>query len=290
MTTDGGFIVTGLTYSFGTGYCAVYLIKTNAHGDTVWTRAYGPSSNWGNSIEQTTDGGYIIAGGAYYDLYLVKTNASGDTVWTKDYGVPYYNEGYSVQQASDGGYVVAGYSEFNVWLIKTDATGDTIWTRTYGGTDDDVGNSVRQTSDGGYIITGYTMSFGGGSLDVYLIKTNAQGDTLWTRTYGGANADEGLSVREMADGGYVIAGYSASFGAGGSDVYLIKTDSLGNVGVAEDGPNPQVVGHKPAATVVRSLLPGAAAFDAMGRRVVNHRSGVLFIRDRSAITKVLLQR
>jgi hypothetical protein len=100
------------------------------------------------------------------------------------------------------------------------------WTRTYGGTNDDVGRSVQQTTDGGYIIAGVTWSFGVGNDDVYLIKTNASGDTLWTRTFGGMLSDYGYSVRQTSDGGYIIADSTESFGADGGDVYLIKTNGF----------------------------------------------------------------
>jgi hypothetical protein len=137
----------------------------------------------------------------------------------------------------DGGYIIVGYnSDVDVYLVKTDSEGNTLWTRTFGGADEDVGNSVQQTVDGGYIIAGWTQSFGAGRHAVYLIKTNAYGDTLWTRTYGGTTGDWGNSVQQTSDGGYVIAGYTYSLGPGTPDydnVYLIKTDSLGNVGVAE---------------------------------------------------------
>src|SRR5437764_244417 len=106
--------------------------------------------------------------------------------------------------------------------------GQITFQKTYGGTGDDVGRSVRQTSDGGYIIAGYNDSFGAGVQDIYLIKTNASGDTLWTRTFGGASDDRVYSVQQTADGGYIMAGYTASFGAGQYDVYLIKTDAAGD--------------------------------------------------------------
>jgi hypothetical protein len=140
------------------------------------------------------------------------------------------DQGKCVQQTMDGGYVVAGRKDSNVYLIKTDSYGDTLWTRTYGGESNDEGRSVQQTSpDSGYIIAGYTESFGTGGSDVYLIKTDSSGDTLWTRTYGGESNDEGRSVQQtFPDSGYIIAGYTESSGAGGSDVYLIKTDSSGD--------------------------------------------------------------
>ncbi len=140
------------------------------------------------------------------------------------------------QTFPDSGYIVAGYTKSSgaggsdVYLIKTDSSGDTLWTRTYGGESNDEGCSVQQTfPDSGYIIAGYTESFGAGGSDVYLIKTDFSGDTLWTRTYGGESNDEGRSVQQtFPDSGYIVAGYTESSGAGGSDVYLIKTDSSGD--------------------------------------------------------------
>jgi len=290
QTSDGGYIIAGLTASFGNGN-QVYLVKTDASGDTLWTKAYGGTDSYGKSVQQTLDGGYIVAGysrsvvGDSFQVYLVKTDSFGDTLWTRTYGGSNNDYGYSVRQTSDGGYIIAGETDSfgagssDVYLIKTDASGDTLWTRTYGGTSWDRGYSVQKTSDGGYIITGSTVVAGHGYVwliktnasgdtlwtrtygvgygysvrqtsdggyiiagftvgvgveDVYLIKTNATGDTLWTRTYGGTWYDYGRSVQQTSDGGYIIAGYTDSFGAGGYDVYLIKTDVNGNVGVEEE--------------------------------------------------------
>jgi len=241
QTSDAGYIIAGFTGSFGAGYFDVYLVKTDSSGDTLWTRTYG-GSEWdhGYCVQQTSDAGYIIAGftGSFgaggFDVYLLKTDSSGDTLWTRTYGGSDFDAGYSVQQTSDGGYIIAGYTEsfgaggYDVYLLKTDSSGDTLWTRTYGGSASDWGNSVQQTSDGGYIIAGYTDSFGAGGYDVYLLKTDSSGDTLWTRIYGGIDDDHGRSVQQTSDGGYIIAGYTWSFGAGGYDVYLLKTDSSGD--------------------------------------------------------------
>jgi hypothetical protein len=114
-------------------------------------------------------------------------------------------------------------------VIKTDPDGDTVWTRTFGGTDYDWGYSVGQTSDGGYIISGGASSYGEGKGDILLVKVHPDGSTMWTRTYGGTSAEFGFSVRQTADGGYVIAGSTSSFGEGLHDVYLIKTDENGIV-------------------------------------------------------------
>jgi hypothetical protein len=239
QTADGGYIVAGSTSSFGAGSDA-YLIKTNAQGDTLWTRTYGGTSyDQGWSVQQTADGGYVIAGytesfgAGNGDVYLIKTNASGDTLWTRTYGGTEHDEGCSVQLTADGGYIIAGrtYSpdaEDDVYLIKTNASGDTLWTRTYGGTSHDLSYSVQRTADSGYIIAGLANCRGEEDGDVYLIKTNASGDTLWTRTHGGTNHDWGFSVQQTADGGYIIAGSTYSFGAGNSDIYLVKTDASGD--------------------------------------------------------------
>jgi hypothetical protein len=242
QTTDGGYIVAGYTKSFGAGDRDVWLIKTDAWGDTLWTKTFGGSgSDWGESVQQTTDGGYIVAGVADFNgwmdggnVWLIKTDASGDTLWTKTFGGSYYSVGTSVQQTFDGGFIITGWIYFgagdfaDVWLIKTNASGDTLWSKTFGGSIWDKGYSVQETIDGGYIVAGYTESFGPGGYDVYLIKTDASGDTLWTKTFGGSNEDWGNSVQQTIDGGYIVAGYTWSFGAGYADVWLIKTDASGD--------------------------------------------------------------
>ena len=291
QTTDGGYIVAGWTKTFGAGGADVYLIKTNPSGDTLWTKTYGGTGeDEGWSVRQTTDDGYIISGGTDssgagdYDVYLIKTNASGDTTWTRTYGGGHEDKGFSVQQTLDGGYIVTGRMtpaiQGDVWLIKTNASGDTLWTRTYGGASSDWGFSVQQTLDGGYVIAGVTYSAGTGGADVYLIKTNASGDTLWTKIYGGPSYDWGQSVRQTTDGGYVIAGETQSYGAGSWDVYLIKTDADGSVSVEEPGNGRQAAAGSMRATpnpfTSFARIPGHETerfelYDASGRRVGTYR-------------------
>jgi len=238
---DGGYIISGATQSLETGSYDVYLIKTDIIGDTTWTKTYGGDNyDCGYSVQQTSDGGYIIAGwtGSYgsglEDVYLIKTDSAGDTIWSRTFGGDRYDYGYSVKCTSDGGYIIAGQTQsfgeggFDVYLIKTDSIGDTLWTRTYGGSNFEAGDVVQKTNDGGYIIVGNTYSFGAGDSDVYLIKTDSIGDSLWARTYGGNNYDCGYSVQQTSDGGYIVVGTTKSYGSGSEDVYLIKTDSVGN--------------------------------------------------------------
>ncbi|MBC8527136.1 MAG: T9SS type A sorting domain-containing protein [Candidatus Cloacimonetes bacterium] len=237
-TSDGGYIITGGTLSYATaGGFDVWLIKTNSSGDTLWTKTLGRAGDdWGNSVAQTSDGGYIITGysaetqGQVSDVILIKTDSSGDETWTRIFSVvPDYNEeGFSVAQTSDDGYIITGFTHGDVWLIKTDSSGDETWTRTFYESEESKGYSVAQTFDGGYIITGYC---GDWRSDVLLIKTSSSGDTLWTKTFGEGSYDKerGHSVAQTPEGGYIITGFIHPLDKSkGKEVWLIKTNSSGD--------------------------------------------------------------
>ena len=243
QTSGGGYILAGQTLSYGTGDSDVYLVKTDAAGDMVWEKTFGGiGGDEALSVMETADGGYILAGRSTLsepdqgsdNVYVIKTDATGNMVWEKTFGGASIDQGKSVVETADNGFAVAGYTRSfgagsaDAYLIKTDAAGTVVWSQTYGGLSTDVGEEVRQTADGGYVVVGATASFGSGSLDVYLIKTDASGVIVWSRTYGGAAWDYGYSVQELVDG-YIIAGETESYGAGDKDVYLIRTDTAGNV-------------------------------------------------------------
>jgi hypothetical protein len=235
VTADSGFILGGYTDPEGSDRYDVLLIRTDLNGDVLWTRTYGgPSPDYVESVAQTYDGGFIAAGltesygAGWQDVYLIRTDANGDTLWTKTYGGPETDKAWSVAQVPDGGFIVAGSTDSygvgssDVYLIRTDANGDSLWAITYGGVSFDYGESVALTSDNGFIVSGTTGSYGAGSSDVLLIRTDAHGDLVWLNAYGGTRADRGLSVAQTSDGNFIVAGHTYSYGAGENNVYLLK--------------------------------------------------------------------
>jgi hypothetical protein len=242
QTTDGGYIIAGLTNSFGAGLKDFYLVKTDSLGSLLWQRTFGGANDdEAYSVLQTNDGGFIAAGvtssfsNGGRDVFLVKTDPSGNFVWQKNLGGLSSDGAWDIQHTSDGGFIIAGWTFShgpgflgNAWLLKTDSLGNEQWNKVFGGTEVDRAYSVQQTTDGGYILTGYTDSFGAGLYDMLLIKTDNTGNQQWMKTFGGTGRDYGHSVQQTMDGGFIAAGYTLSFGAGGDDMYVVKTDANGN--------------------------------------------------------------
>ena len=201
----------------------------------------------GRSIKQTADGGYIIAGETQsfsvglLDVWLIKTDSEGLPEWKSVFGGTGSDKGYSVEQTTDGGYIIGGSTwsygiahSNDVWLIKTDAQGTELWSKSYGDTGWDIGHSVQQTNDGGFIIAGitethYLVEF---DRDVLLIKIDAHGNEKWYRTFDGNGSESGYAVQQTEDGGYILAG--SIWVASSSHIWLLKTDSEGNVGPEEE--------------------------------------------------------
>lgn len=239
-TSDGGFTVAGKFKESQDAGWDVYLVKTDSAGDTVWTRSYGgPGDEIARSVIETADGGFVIAGRTQsigdntWNIYLLKTGADGRDVWVKTYGQTDRDFGMSVIQTSDGGYALVGGTmgadgeTYDIYLVKTDADGNEAWVRSYGGDDGEFATSIAETRDGGYMVAACTESFGEGMLDVYLIRTDGQGQVTWTRTYGGEGWDMPWDIRQTSDGGFIVVGETESYGEDGPDVYLIRTDGDG---------------------------------------------------------------
>ncbi len=241
QTSDGGYIAAGYTYGFGLFAPHVYLLKVDANGDSMWMRTYGGRYNDGaRSVSQTCDGGYIVAGwtqsyGAMgYDVFLMKTNSMGDSTWIRTFGGTNNEFAYTVEQTLDSGFILIGYTESfgadaeDVYLIKTDRDGNEEWSRTYGGSSNERGRCGLQTSDSGYVIVGYTESFGAGLHDAYVIKADPLGNVEWSQTYGTWDHNFGYSIDQTHDGGYIFSGYTLTSATRWYDLYLVKTDALGN--------------------------------------------------------------
>jgi len=242
QTSDGGYSIVGSTpYTEARG-TDILLTKTDSFGNEQWAKTFGGNGyDAGESVQQTADGGYVIGGiidvaqsppvTQDLNMGLLKTDADGNEQWTKTFGGDNYDVGKSVKQANDGGYIIVGSlaSSASVYLVKTDANGNEQWSKTFGvsGSERNEAYSLEKTSDGGYVIAGSTKQVGEAA-DVYLIKTDADGNEVWSKIFGSSSdttGEEGYSVRQATDGGYIIAGKSS---INQYDILLIKTDAEGN--------------------------------------------------------------
>lgn len=266
--SDGGYVMAGVVRYPGTSVTSNYdyqIIKIDVLGGLQWQKNLGGSSfDEAHSIQQCSDGGYIIAGNSYsnngdvtgnhgYDDYwIVKLDATGSLQWQKSFGGSYTDYAYSVRQCTDGGYIVAGLSNSinndvtghhgdsttsDAWVIKLDAAGEMQWEKSFGGSDNDAARSVQQCSDGGYIIAGYSESnIGGnhgGNGDFWIVKLDSVGTMQWQKCYGGSMGECANSIYQCTDGGYIAAGYTYSRNLditdplGGDDFWVIKINATG---------------------------------------------------------------
>jgi len=239
QTADGGYALAGET-SGGD----FWFVKMDSLGNMMWNKTYGGGGvDYARSLVQTSDGGYAILGekgSGYFSstsvLWLIKTDSAGNMEWNQTYGKEEATKYVRpLVQTSDGGYAMAGSTNAfgaggsDFWLIKTDSFGNMIWNKTYGGADGDRALDLVQTGDGGYALAGFTQSFGAGETDFWVVKTDSSGNIQWNQTYGGQKGDSVWAIVQTADGGYALAGQTASFGAGEGDAWLIKTDEYGIV-------------------------------------------------------------
>ena len=238
-TNDGGYVLIGNDGNLNNG--GVCLIKLNGQGDTLWTKVYSDIGGdyGGEYILQCSNGGYFIYGFTYYDytdIFMIRTDANGDSLWTKLFVDPGWSGAEFMKECNDGGFLITGEKGYssnanspsNALIIKIDSLGDTLWTKTYGGINDNWINNFIETSNGGYILAGGTNSFGAGGYDIWLIKIDSLGNLIWNKTYGEAG-DETGTIITAPNGGFIVMGYTSSFGAGHYEVFLMKIDSIGNI-------------------------------------------------------------
>jgi uncharacterized delta-60 repeat protein len=241
-TSDGGYIVAGYTQLFGVATSDTWILKLTSEGDIEWQHVYeGSGDDKAYSVQETSDGGYIVAGSTQYlgtmdlDFWVLKLTSVGFFEWQRIYGGFGDDVAYFVQETSDGGFIVAGDSDSfgnkqsELWVLKLTSIGAIEWENIYGGSDNDYLNSVQETSDGGYVVIGNTYSFGAGDSDILALKLSSAGDIEWQRSYGGSEEDVGYCIQETSEGGYVAAGYTDSFGAGESDFLILKLFSDGDI-------------------------------------------------------------
>jgi predicted secreted protein len=243
QTTDGGYAIAGFTTSFGADGKDLWLVKTNSSGNLEWRKQHGGLGDEDSrGIIETIDGGYALAGfttsfgAGGEDFWLVKVDSAGNHEWNQTYGGPNNDLVFSIVAVDDGGYALAGRTQSfgaglrDFWLVKVDSAGNHEWNQTYGGTSNDPAHSVVETNvvttNDGYALAGFTTSFGAGGQDGWLIKTNINGTAEWNQTYGGATNDVLNSVVATIDGGYALAGFTTSFGAGSEDFWLVKVAPL----------------------------------------------------------------
>jgi len=281
QTTDGGYIFTGGTsgcsnrvdiprrhgiresfarfttalLSFARITTNAWIVRLNAEREIVWQRVFDrATTDLGQAIQQTADGGYIVAalsssGGprGLFNFWIIRLDAAGEIAWERSLPGPGSDHVYSIQQTMDGGYIVVGGTSSNErrgsdgWVVKLDAAGNIIWQRTLGGSRRDLLYSGRQTKDGGYIVAGRSNSNDGnvsgnrGGTDGWVVRLGAAGNIIWQRSLGGSGRDHFRSVQQTADGGYIVAGYSnsndgdVSGNRGGTDGWVVRLDAAGDI-------------------------------------------------------------
>lgn len=271
-TTDGGYIVTGKTLSNdgdvsgNHGVSDFWVVKLDSIGAIEWQKTYGGSNHDRSySIDQTADGGYVVAGhtasnngdvsGNHGDLdcWVLKLSNSGAIEWQKTLGGSDWDEAWSVRQTIDGGYILAGrtrsndgdvsgnHGAFDFWMVKMDGSGSIEWQRCLGGSADDIAYSVKQSMEGGYVVAGETASLNGdvtglhGSTDFWVVKLDPEGAMEWQKTLGSTSLDRPNDIYPTHDGGYVVVGIASwndgdvSGNHGGFDYWVVKLDELGKV-------------------------------------------------------------
>ena len=233
QTSDGGYVIAGQTWlihgSFGN--YDIYIVKTDMDGNVQWKRVFFREDEGADvalSIQQLDDGGYIAGGftqSSSWASYIIRMDSQGNAVWSNIFPGSWQSECYDIQPTPDGGFILTGtessfQTDTDVLIIKLDAGGSLLWKKIYGTVDAEQGEFIQQLQDG-YVIAGMS-GHGSGGYDMYVIRTNSAGDSLWSRTIGGSGDDRAFSAAAPSEGSYLITGWTWSYGQGLGDVYLVK--------------------------------------------------------------------
>jgi uncharacterized delta-60 repeat protein len=247
QTTDGGYVVAGHTKSFGAGGQDYFVLKLNSTGGIQWQKAYGGSGNDViRFVKQASDGGYVAAGfthsfGSRGDIMVIKLDSAGSMEWDMHYGGSKFEEPSTVLEVDDGFIILEQTASFSGstdgWMFKVDMAGKIDWQKRIGGGAFDELSSAQLTPDGGFIVAGETRSFGISAEDFWVIKFDSDANIEWEKRYGGSKVEEAESVAVAADGGYIVAGITKTFGSGLRDIWLVKLDSAGNLEGCGSGVN-----------------------------------------------------
>ncbi|MBN2535876.1 MAG: hypothetical protein JXB88_23550 [Spirochaetales bacterium] len=238
VTTDGGFLIAGYTYSKGEGKGDAYLIKCNAAGEIEWDKTYGgPENDQVYTLAKTKDGGYVAAGktesygSGKRDVYIIKVDAGGNLEWEKVYGGEQEDEANCVIQTTDNGYLTAGmtYSKGagsgDIYILKLDTNGSLEWEKTFGGAKKDYAAHVEKTKDRGYIVCGS----GGEKTDCYVLKLDQEGNIQWEKFIGSDNFDLANCIIPVSRGGYIMAGMTQPEAGKKVDIYVVKLTDKGDI-------------------------------------------------------------
>lgn len=288
-TFDGGYAITGGLYGLD-----AFILKTDSIGDSLWVKTYGGASfDDGSMIIETSDSCLVVVGftdsygAGFFDVYLFKTDTAGNILWWKTYGGTEGDWGYGVHETHDGGFIVCGYTGSfstgsDIYLIKTDSLGDSLWTRTYDIYEYSQAYSVIETHDNEFALTGVTSMTAGGDRDLFVLKIDEQGDTICHLTVGGNENDYGRCIAQTVDSCYVVIGYTTSYGAGGVDIYFIKTTA--DLRIKENMGTNIETKYYPYNTIIKGplILPKDSyckIFDITGRQIhtLNPAPGIYFI-------------
>lgn len=241
--THDGYIMTGFYKPDDEDYSYLLVKKTDLYGKTVWFKTFGTDRDpdGGSDVIVANDGNYVVLGNTEsygagrIDFYLLKLDPNGNLIWSKTYGGQYDESASEVLQTSDGGFIMCGNTKLSAsgsrdaYIVRVDAQGNQLWAKNYGGAGGETASGIIETSDGGYIFSGSTTSNGTDDFQLWIVKIDANGNEVWSKTHGGAEWEEAASISPTSDGGYILSGYTLSKGAGAKDAYLIKVNATGDV-------------------------------------------------------------